>query len=115
MNIGLSNIEGSLRLIVGYLGDIGTTLRAAFPIPLTSSAVYDPPSIAAGESATTTVAVTGAVLGKSASASFSISLGGLVLTAYVSAANVVTCVFSNVTAAPIDIGSGTINVKVFNQ
>lgn len=78
---------------------------------MTGSAVYDPPSIAAAGTATTTVTVTGAALGEKYNASFSLSLAGLVLSAYVSAANTVTCVFFNPTAGAVDLASGTLNVS----
>jgi len=76
------------------------------------SATYDPPSIAAAGQATTTVTVTGAALGDTVTASFSNSLGGLTLSAYVSSANTVTCVFFNPTAGAIDLTSGTLRAKV---
>lgn len=75
------------------------------------SATYNPPSIAAAASATTTITVTGAALGDQYVASFSLSLAGLVLTAYVSAADTVTAVFFNPTAGAIDLASGTLRVK----
>jgi len=78
----------------------------------TGSATYDPPSIAAGGQATTTVTITGVVLGDTVTASFSNSLGGLTLSAYVSSANTVTCVFFNPTAGAIDLASGTLRAKV---
>jgi hypothetical protein len=78
---------------------------------MTGSATYDPPSIGAGLSATTTITVTGAALGDKFIASFSLSLAGLNLNAYVSAANTVTCLFSNPTAGAIDLASGTLSVS----
>jgi len=77
----------------------------------TGFATYDPPSIAAGSTATTTVTVTGAVMEDYAWASFSRSLSGLVITAYVSAANTVTVVLFNPTANSLDIGSGTLRAR----
>lgn len=74
-------------------------------------AAYDPPSIAAGGVATTTVTVTGAALGDYAEASFSLALGGLIIFAAVSAANTVTVTFYNPTVAPIDLGSGVLRAR----
>ena len=74
----------------------------------TGSAVYDPASLADGAGATTTVTVTGAQLGDSASATFSLDLQGITLTAWVSAANTVSARFQNETGAPIDLASGTL-------
>lgn len=75
----------------------------------TGSKVYDPPSIAAGDVATTTVTVTGATLGSQAGGAFSLDLAGLYLTASVTAANTVTVTLVNPTAAPIDLASGTLS------
>lgn len=72
------------------------------------SKTYDPASIAAGASLQTTVTCTGAVLGDAATASFSLALGGLTISAEVSAANTVTVTFTNNTAGAIDLGSGTL-------
>ena len=79
---------------------------------LRGSNAYDPPSVAAGAAATTTVSVSGAALGDFAEASFSLSLGGLRLSAYVSAANTVTVSFFNPTAGAIDLATGTLRASV---
>lgn len=79
---------------------------------LSGSKTYDPPSVAAAGSTTTTVTVTGAALGDIAAASFSLSLGGLTVSAYVSAADTVTVVLANNTAAPIDLASGTLSARI---
>lgn len=79
---------------------------------LTGSATWDPPSVAAAASTTTTVTVTGAALGGFVWVSFSLSLTGLMLTGYVSAADTVTVVLFNPTGAPVDLGSGTIRARV---
>jgi hypothetical protein len=92
--------------------------RANYPvssttvIPLQGSATWDPPSIAAAGTSTTTIAVTGAVVGDYVRCSFSLSLGGLVLSGYVSGANTVTAVLSNPTAGAIDLASGTVKAIV---
>jgi hypothetical protein len=79
---------------------------------LSGSATYDPPSIAAGGSTTTTVTVTGASLGDAPTfCSFSLDTQGIVLEPWVSAANTVTVRFRNPTAGPIDLASGTLRVK----
>lgn len=79
---------------------------------LYNSATWDPASVAAGASATTTVTVTGADLGDAVSVSFSVSLSGCSLTAYVSSSDTVTVVLSNNTAGAVDLGSGTLRVAV---
>ncbi|CAB4165395.1 hypothetical protein UFOVP833_56 [uncultured Caudovirales phage] len=76
---------------------------------LTGSKTYDPPSIGAGAAASTTVTVTGALLGQQAGGAFSLSLGGLYLTASVTAADTVTVTLVNPTGSPIDLASGTLS------
>jgi hypothetical protein len=78
---------------------------------LEASATYIAPSIAASGTTTTTVSIPGAVLGNYAHVSFSISLQGIMATAYVSAADVVTVVLFNPTATAIVLASTTIKVK----
>lgn len=82
---------------------------------LDGSATYDPPSIAAGGTTTTTVTVTGAALGDYAVPSFSLTLSGLIMTAYVSAADTVTVALFNPTAGAIDLSSGTLRARVFRR
>lgn len=74
--------------------------------------VYDPPSIAAGATASTTVSLPGAVMGDLVVASVNRSLAGLLMWAYVSAADTVTVYFKNETAAAIDLAQLTIKVKI---
>lgn len=79
---------------------------------LTGSKTYDAPSIAASGTTTTTVTVTGAALGDYAVASLGVSAAGLVVTAYVSAADTVTVVFFNPTAGAVDLASTTLRARV---
>jgi hypothetical protein len=72
------------------------------------TATYDPASLADGAGATTTVTVTGAVTGDAAFASFSNDLQGILLTAWVSAADTVSVRFQNETGGTIDLANGTI-------
>jgi hypothetical protein len=83
--------------------------------PLTGSATYDAPSIAAGASTTTTVTVTGAELGDDASARLAISAGGLSMTQYVSAADTVTVVLANLSGGAIDLASTTLTAEVIKR
>lgn len=75
------------------------------------SATYDPGSLADGVGATTTVTATGAALGDSASATFSLDLQGITLTAWVSAANTVSVRFQNESGGTLDLASGTLRVR----
>jgi hypothetical protein len=80
---------------------------------LSASATWDPPSVANGASTATTISVPSAALGDTVNASFSLSLGGLSLSAQVSAADTVQVRLSNNSGAPVDLASGTIRVQVF--
>ncbi|GAH77089.1 unnamed protein product, partial [marine sediment metagenome] len=86
-----------------HITDVGT---------LSGSDTWDPGSIAVGAMEAKDVTVTGAALGDSAIASFSLDLTDLVLNAQVTAANTVTCVLVNNTAGAVDLGSGTIYAKI---
>lgn len=100
------------RAVARYTGSTGWQLTVSGLNEISGSKTFDPGSIAAAGTETTTVTVTGAALGDYASASFSLSQAGLNLTAYVSAADTVTCVFSNPTAGAVDLGSGTLRARV---
>lgn len=82
---------------------------------LSGSATYDPPSLADGAGATTTVTVTGAALGDFAEASFSLDLQGITVTAWVSAANTVSVRFQNESGGVLDLASGTLRARVRKQ
>lgn len=82
------------------------------PLNLLGSATYDPASLVDGAGVTTTVTVTGALLGDFAEATFSNALQGILLTAWVSASNIVSVRFQNETGGTIDLASGTLKAKV---
>lgn len=75
------------------------------------SATYNPPSLVDGAGDTTTVTCAGAALGDYVSASFSLDLQGIMLTAWVSAANTVSVRLQNETGGTIDLASGTLSVQ----
>jgi len=79
---------------------------------ISGSATYDPASLVDGAGVTTTVTVTGAVVGDIARASFSNDLQGILLTAWVSAADTVSVRFQNETTGTIDLASGTLRARV---
>jgi len=58
------------------------------------------------------VTCTGAALGGFASASFSLDLQGITLSAYVSATNTVSVRFQNESGGTLDLASGTLKVRV---
>lgn len=82
-------------------------------IVLNGSATYDPPSLVDGAGSTTTVTVTGALLGDFVESSFSLSTQGITITSNVTAANTVTVRFQNETGGTIDLASGTLRARVF--
>jgi hypothetical protein len=92
------------RVWYAYMNELAETAHE----PISATLAYDPPNLAAGGTTTQAVTVDGATLGWQASATFSLSLGGLMMTAYVSAANTVTVVLFNPTAGAIDLGPGTL-------
>ena len=91
----------------------GNTGWQRLPTYLSGTATYDAPSIAAAGTTTTNVTVTGAALGDVVNASFNISMGGLMMSAEVSAANTVRVTLFNPTASAIDLASATVKAVVF--
>jgi hypothetical protein len=98
----LNQTEGDARYV--QLGNI-----------LNGSKTYDPPSLTTGTQTTTTVTVTGAVLGDYALASFSLTTSGILVSATVSATDTVTVVFLNMTGGTLDLASGTLRARVWKQ
>lgn len=82
---------------------------------LSGSVAYNPPSIAAGAQASTTVTVLNAAVGDFVQATFNLDLQGMELAAYVSTVNTVTVLFKNGTAAALDLASGTISVRGYKK
>jgi hypothetical protein len=77
------------------------------------SSTVDPSSLADGAQYFAAITCAGAVLGDFVSdVSFSLDLQKITLTAYVSSANTVTAVFQNESGGVVDLGSGTLRVRV---
>jgi len=76
---------------------------------------WNPSSVNSLGTTTTTVTVQGAAVGNFAWASFSLSLGGLLISAEVTAANTVTVTLFNPTTAAVDLASGTLAILVFQS
>ncbi|MEG2269176.1 MAG: hypothetical protein RSC68_33200, partial [Acinetobacter sp.] len=101
-----------LNAKVGTNGSIyGDGVLRVDKAPL-ASVTYDPPSLAAGAQQSTTVTLTGATIGSPVACSFSNALQGTQMWAEVTAANTVTVYHRNGTAAPVDLASGTLTVKL---
>jgi len=77
-----------------------------------ASKTYDPPSLASGEGATTTITATGVSLGDFVLVSFSADLQGITLTGYVSSANTVSARLQNNTLETLDLASGTLSAMI---
>jgi hypothetical protein len=100
------------------LDDASTTaMRTTLGLEyLQNSVVFDPPSMATNiVGAIQTITVTGAAVGDYVIASFSTPLNGMILNAWVSAANTVQFQFQNKTAGTLDLASGTVRVRVLKQ
>jgi len=89
--------------------DIGLPKLSSY---MAASETKDWGSIADGDEAAEEVTVTGAALGDFAVASMSIDVTDLIITASVTAADTVTVMLSNNTGGSIDLGSGTLYVRV---
>ncbi len=77
-----------------------------------ASVTYDPPSLADGAGAEVDITVTDALLGDTAEASFSLDTQGINVDAQVTATNLVTVRLQNETGSTVDLGSGTLRVRV---
>lgn len=86
----------------------GTGHRGGY---LRGTATFDPGELVDGAGVTTTVTVTGAALGDFARISFSLSLQGITVTAYVTL-NTVNVRFQNETGSTINLAEGTLTALV---
>lgn len=77
-------------------------------------ATLDPASLADGVGETDTVAVPGALLGDFVLASLGVDVAGITVTAYVSAANVVSYRIQNESGGVLDLASNTIKILVLS-
>jgi hypothetical protein len=92
--------NNDLRLIEDSIVTISSYLPGCV---LTGIVSYDPPSLIDGDGVTTTVTVTGATLGNLVSISADDDLQGVLMTAWVSAADTVSVRFQNETGGPVNI------------
>jgi hypothetical protein len=79
------------------------------------SVTYDPPSLNSGQSDITTVTVPGAVLGDYVAVSFSRDITNVKMDPYVSAADTVTVVVTNMSSGVVNLGSGTLRAIITKQ
>lgn len=101
------NLSGATAAAVSW--GAGTGNRGGSFI---GSATYDPPSLAAGATQTTTVTVTGAAVGDAVtSIAFSVANASITWTGSVTAADTVTVTMRNNSGGAIDLASGTLRVE----
>lgn len=80
-----------------------------------ATATWDPASLLAGVTASTTITVTGAAVGDIAYATHDqIGANDVLISAHVQSANTVRVVVDNLTGGVLDIASGTLSVLVFD-
>lgn len=75
------------------------------------SKTYNPGTVADGAADSTTVTCTGARMGMIAAAAISVDQAGVMLTAYVSAADTVTVRYQNESGSAVDLASHTLRVE----
>ncbi|MCU4373719.1 right-handed parallel beta-helix repeat-containing protein [Acinetobacter variabilis] len=77
-----------------------------------ASATYDPPSLATATQQSTTVTLTGAAIGDNIAVSFDKDLQGTRMWGEVTSTNTVTVYHRNDTGVTVDVGSGTLTVRL---
>jgi hypothetical protein len=93
--------------------DGGQQFQGVYARTWTVRATINVDSLAAAASDTDNVTVPGVALGDMVSnISLGVSQAGVICTGYISAANTVTLVFTNTTAAPVDLAATTVRLVV---
>lgn len=108
-NTGFSSV---VQVVYGPNFGTNLTVNTTSGFTIDGSAVFDPPNLVDGTGTSTTVTVTGAVLGDFVAVSFSLDLQSITVTGYVSSANTVTVRFQNESGGAIDLASGTLRARV---
>lgn len=103
-------VGGDKLLAIAWLSWFDTLTKATKTI--ITDAAYDPPNLAAGAVAVTSLTVAGASLGDFAVASFSAPNASVLLSAQVTAADTVSVSFHNISAGAIDLAAGTLRARV---
>jgi len=110
----VTTLSAALTALTATVSGHTTHLNALPTSRLSGSTAYDPPNLIVGATTTKTVSVTGASLGMAAEASFSLDMAGLIMVAYVSSANTVTCVLYNPTIGAVDLANGVLKAFAWN-
>lgn len=108
----LANHADDAAWLTALLADL-TAVRALFAGLLTGSATWDAASIADGDMESKDVTVTGAAIGDFVMASMGVDVTDLVVSAQVTATNVVTVTLANNTGGAVDLASTTVRVVLF--
>lgn len=106
----LNTVWDELQALRKQFGDDGTGAKGNL---VATKAAFDMPNCAAGSRQATTVACAGAVVGDFCEVSCSLDLQGLVLSAYVNAADTVTIQVTNNTGGAIDLAAADYLVVVY--
>lgn len=94
-----------------YLGNnLATVLDTKLSVLTTYSTTWDPPALAAGASASTSLTVAGAAQGNIVLCSLAVSHIGCSLTAHVSAAGTVSVLLHNTTAGTINLSPSALRL-----
>jgi len=101
----------SQAYIVDQVSLTGNFIRNMIPSPLSGSGTWDPASIAAGSSLSTTVSLLRADIGDRCITTHSVSLQGLISFASVTSANTATVTLFNPTGGAINLASHTVTVE----
>jgi len=114
-----TGLAGNTTTNKRFLSQKGTGSVSAAPtwdaVLENNATSIDPANLTASSGETHTLTVTGAALGDYVQASFSIDLQGMTITAWVSAANTVSYRFVNTSGGTLNLGSGTVKVRVWPQ
>lgn len=106
-DIGVVNYDTAKKKFVRWNG---TAWVEENPV-LSTSIVYDPPSIPVNTTQIISLNLTGVTMGQSVIATFTLPLKGTRLWAEVTAINTITVYHNNSTSADVDLESGTLTVK----
>jgi hypothetical protein len=109
----LQNETGSALAVVTATADLNVYVLDESKADCRGASVYNPPSLSDADGVTVDVTCLGARVGDFAVASFSLDLQGILLSALVSANNIVSVRLQNETGGTLDLGSGIIRVIVF--
>jgi len=112
-----SDLENFLKDLVVWNEKIyeETTKRVNHSIGINEETTWNPGSINAGSYEAVEVTIEGVELGDFAIASFSLDVSDLILGVDVTATNTITCILFNPTGGAINLGEGTLRIRVYER